>query len=670
MSGRRPTTTVAAPAQHARPTPQAAARAVADGDDTRSPAAKRTTAKATTKAANRPATIAARAPQPLLGGRVRIAGVTDADAGYPATDIGTGVAISVAAFVLYAFTAAHYQVTGDTPELMAVAKILGVAHAPGYPLLTMAGHVVGWLPIGSYAYRLSLFSAACSAVCVGVVYATVRRLTPHRASAACAAVALALTPVFWQWSLQFEVFALANLLAVATTYLLVCWYQQPRRAGFLIGAAFVVGLGMTNQQTIALLVPAIGWLLWLRRQALLDAPRVVGYCVLALAAGFLPYIYVPIAASHRPGLSWDDARTATNMVNLLTRKDYGSGLHLIAGGSYAGGNPIVRLGYLAAGVGFVVGLLALAGLYRAYREQRWYFWFVLLAFGFTGVIFELIANLDTSAPSALFVLGRFLLLPLVLVAPLAGLGATQLAELLAGRARTPERTIRFVTVVIIVVAAVVASLNYGRIDLRSDRVADRYARDVLSGLPAHDILLVNGDETLAPVWYARYVEGVRPDVTVVLSTGLVSSWYDDELRTTGLAVPTGANLLAFREANIGRPMNIVGASPDTSLQGKFYVYQDGLTNDLIAQAVNKSTTELVADNDAKLASYHIPSYRTVKARSFEPAILADYASVPYAVGNQFKELKDDADALTWFQKALAIDPSVPTFQQAVAALRK
>ncbi len=154
------------------------------------------------------------------------------------------------AFVFYFFTAARYPATGDTPELITVAKILGVAHAPGYPLLTVTAHVFGWLPFGSYALRMSLYSAACSSACVGVVYSTIRRLTPARTGAVAGAIALALTPVFWQWAVVFEVFALAGLLAAVLVYLLVRWYQQPWRSGFLIGAAFTFGLALTDQLSI------------------------------------------------------------------------------------------------------------------------------------------------------------------------------------------------------------------------------------------------------------------------------------------------------------------------------------------------------------------------------------------------------------------------------------
>jgi tetratricopeptide (TPR) repeat protein len=230
---------------------------------------------------------------------------------------------------------------------------------------------------------------------------------------------------------------------------------------------------------------------------------------------------------------------------------------------------------------------------------------------------------------------------------------------------------RVVAVGAVAIAVIVGALNYQRIDLSSDRVADQYARDILSGLPANDVLIANGDETIGPLWYARYVEHVRPDVSVVLSSGIPIGWYQDELRAAGLSVPAKANLLTFREANAARPFDFVGpVGTDGSMEGKYYVYRNGLTYNVLPQAVDKSSDDMAKDNTAKLASYHVPSAAHVKARSFEHTIVRDYASVPYSVGDQYHQLKQDDQALIWYQKALAIDPGNSTFEKAIDDLRK
>ncbi len=113
----------------------------------------------------------------------------------------------------------------------------------------------------------------------------------------------------------------------------------------------------------------------------------------------------------------------------------------------------------------MVGLLAIAGLVYTWREQRWYFGFTVVAFALTGLIFQFLADVNLSNSTGLFVLERFFLLPLVFIAPLAGLGVAQLAEL------GPRLNVRAapaavaISVIVVVAASAIAALNYGRIDL-------------------------------------------------------------------------------------------------------------------------------------------------------------------------------------------------------------
>src|SRR2546423_2175012 len=94
------------------------------------------------------------------------------------------VAVSAAAGILYFLTAARDIVVGDSPELIAAAVTLGVAHAPGYPLFTMVGHLFSLLPFGAIPFRVNLLSVVCDALTVGVICFTALRLPRSHLSAA------------------------------------------------------------------------------------------------------------------------------------------------------------------------------------------------------------------------------------------------------------------------------------------------------------------------------------------------------------------------------------------------------------------------------------------------------------------------------------------------------
>jgi hypothetical protein len=578
--------------------------------------------------------------------------------------------VSLAALFLYLSTAARDVMTLDTPGFLIASKTLGVAQAPGYPLLTFLGYLFSWVPVGSPAFRIGLLAVVCSTATVALVYATAWRLTESRAAAVTAGLALAFTPLFWRWSLQMETFPLNNLLAALIVYLLVRWHQDPEHRNFLFGAALVFGLGLANQQTVVLLAPAIVWILWLNRASLKRHPGTIGYALLAIVVGLVPYIYVPLAAMSHSPTNWDYVHSFSAFMRLLLRKDYGGSFAQGSGGAVTGGNVLTRTIYLARGLGVIVGAVALLGMVSAYRRLRWYFWFVIFAVFFTGFVFNFATNLDPSNSVDLFILERFFLLPLVIVAPLVGLGICWLAEIITSF--RPSLSVYRVTagaaVAIVVASLIVVGLNYSTLNVSNDHVAGNYSRDVLGGLKYRTILFVN-DAADVTTLYMTTVARVRPDVTVLVASALADPWYAQVLRHNHqIHVPARMTILSIIRANPGRPVAVTGPSaPDNSIDGKYYLYPDGLVSLLepVGHPILASTYE--SENEAQLARIHVPNYRTIKPDSLEQALLDYYAAIPYRIGQAYALAGNKSEAIRWYRKALAMDPSVSA---PVAAIRK
>jgi hypothetical protein len=580
-----------------------------------------------------------------------------------------GAAVSLAALILYLLTAARDVVTGDTAEFLVAARTLGVAHAPGYPLLTVLGHVFSWFPVGSTAFRIGLLAVVCSTATVATVFATVWRLTSLRAPAAAAGLALAFTPLFWRWSLQMETFPLDNLLAALVVYLLVRWHQEPGRRTFLFGAAFAFGLGITNQQTIVLLVPAIVWMLWLHRRQLVKEWSTIGLAALAVVAGLAPYVYVPIAAlGHSPD-NWDYVHSVPAFARLLLRTDFG-GLGAQGNAAATGSNVAVRAVYLVRGIGVVVGVFSLLGIVTAYRRCRWYFWFVVLAVAASGGGFLLETNLDPTSSTGIFVLERFFLLPLVIVAPLVGFGVMWSARLVADHRPSVPSHRAAVAVASVVAAAslIVVGVNYSTLNVSGDHVAGNYSRDALEGLRPHTILFATDDFEFTTL-YMTSVARVRPDVTVVLANLFPTTWYTQVLRHNHqINVPAKVTTLNIIRANPGRPIAFEGPAPDTSIDGKYYLYPDGLVSYLERVGHPILVTRDEADNEAQLARVHVPGYRTLKPDSFEGEVLNAYAAIPFRIGQAYALAGQKSEALLWYRRTLAMDPSLTVAAQAARKL--
>lgn len=586
------------------------------------------------------------------------------------------IGVSALAGFLYFLTAARDIVVGDTPELITVAAILGVAHPPGYPLFTMLGHLFSLLPLGSIPFRINLLSVVCDALTVGVVFLTAFRLSRSRLASAMAALTLALNPLFWSWSLVAEVFPLNNLLVSLVIYLLVIWHDEPERIRVLAIAGFIAGLAFTNHQTIVLLIPAVCFVLWQRRAALWAKPRILPICLLAFLLGLVPYAYVLWAAAHHPAYNWGNVSSFGDLFALVTRQSYGSG-HLVSE-IHRGGSMLHRLLSLFLSLGALINLLALLGLVYAYRHRRWYFWFSLLAFVFAGPFFAALTNLNLgSAPQALFVLERFFLLPEVIVAPLVALGIAMIAEFVASSAPTlPVRPVPLISGAIAVVLAVSLITNYKRIDQSDNRIARTYAEDVFNTIEPNTILFVTGDGLSLPLLYLNLVERVRPDVTLIFPLLLPADWYVRQLRERypNLIVPfeyydaKRNNLRMLTAANLSRPIAVIGTLQDSSLDHDYQPYPYGLVNLVEPRSKRITVSEMVNDNMVLMSRYRPPPHARISAKSFESEILLLYTQPAWRIGHEYERVDARTGARAWYRHALVLNPNFSQARQGLVRL--
>ena len=372
---------------------------------------------------------------------------------------------------------------GDSGELIAVARTLGTAHPPGYPLWTLLAAAWGALvPVGSYAWRLNLFSAATAALAAGVVAATVAALPRgplapwlRALAGATAGLALAASPPFWKYALVAEVFALNALLAAcALGAFTVLLRRRDAGASAIAPLAALAGLGgllVGHHHTLVLL------LLPLALAALAVArPSRRGWLVLAcaFALGLLPLHYLPWAAGRVPPapLSWGDPVTIERFARVLTRGDYGTfQLQSRESGLVADRSHVALLAeslprdFTPWGVA-----LAALGLVLLLRDpRRRALGLALLGFAALQVAFFTRVGFPTTPAVYLGVVERFWILPGVVVALLLGVGV---AAVLARPGR-PVVAAAFALLALAACAAWPALRHAALVDQRDNRFVPR-----------------------------------------------------------------------------------------------------------------------------------------------------------------------------------------------------
>jgi tetratricopeptide (TPR) repeat protein len=480
-------------------------------------------------------------------------------------------------FVVYALGACPTIYVGDSGELVAAVHVLGIPHPSGYPLYVLVGKL--WtliVPIGTIAYRMSLFSAACAALTCGVLYFLARRLGLGPLAASVGTLLFAFSPSWWSQANIQRVYALNALFVALASTAALSWHRSERRS-HLVLAFFLCGLGASNHTFMAVCAVAIVLFALIHRPALFRQPRWMVESALAFAAGLLPYLYLPLRSRFDPRLDWGNPETVSGFMDVVFRRDFwgrkwleGPADFWPIGIDYAAslGSELLWLGSLLAGVGFAIGW-----------RRRW------------PVLLPLIIMAGNVAAMALhgsrtdiFTWHRYYIPSYLMAGLLVAMGCQVLAER-RWRARR----------VLLVLPLVALLSGFAAHDRSRYHIAEDFSRTLLGTLPPGAHLSASDDNILFVLIYLHLVEGLRPDLDLILQgvggADLPALRFDpdtDPLFMThhpnwsirGLEIlPTG---LAFRTIRAGAPLP-EPIIPKTELEGEHdpRVPKDYLTQNLI-----------------------------------------------------------------------------------------
>jgi len=472
-------------------------------------------------------------------------------------------AVAGLAFLVYLATLApglSFEHNGtDGGDLTAAAWNLGVPHPTGYPTYTLLAWLFTRLPVGVVAYRTNLLSAVCAAAASGLLFASVRLLLPpggqtiaagHDAApgevtaysgrgtrlwaflsahagvllAGAAALSLAFSSLLWSQAVITEVYALLTLFAALLLWLALRW-RAGGGDGLLWLAGLVFGLGLGNHLTLILGAPALLLLLWPERRRWLRA-RVLLPASLCFLAGLGVYAYLPLAARGAPPVNWGNPQTWDQFLWVVTARQYQQfafGLDLAA--------VPARLATWAGLMGDQFGwwglALALAGGAWCWSRDR--------AFVLSGLAWTLLAGTyaflyDTGDSQA------YLLPPLLILAAWWAEGARGLLRIMGGwRPAWAQPALAL----LLLLPILSLGLHWRAADPDDDWLIHTYIQQALDGVEPGGLVVVRGDGPTFALWYGLYVEGRRPDVSVVNGPLLAYIWYREQVRQQfrDLAVP-------------------------------------------------------------------------------------------------------------------------------------
>ncbi len=418
------------------------------------------------------------------------------------------LATACVAAAVYARTLAPGVTAGDSGELILAARGLGIAHPPGYPLWVLLGRLATLVPAGDVAARVNALSAILSALAAGALWLLAARCGLGVLGRAVACGLFAFATIVWNAAVETEVYGLASVAFVAMAWLAL--ETRARRASARLEPLFffVAGLAAVVHQT--LLFPGLLLGVWVldRGAGTRRIAEALGWALL----GFSLVLFEPIRGAAHPAMQFRPVAGLAALPDLLLRGSYG-GLRQNPFGLALAWDELAGMALRAgAGLGLAGVALALLGVAAGGRRRA-----------APGAV----AGAALTIPAALVILLGFrpdpehlaqvepFLAPVVLgLALFAGVGAEAAAR------RAPGRLARgLVAAGALGAVAVTAALHYRACDQSGFTLPERYGRELLEGLPQRATLVLDGDNETFLSAYARDVEGVRRDVTLVHRRG-------------------------------------------------------------------------------------------------------------------------------------------------------
>lgn len=501
--------------------------------------------------------------------------------------VGLGVGL------LYTVTLAPTTAFWDTSEYIATGHILGIPHPPGNPLFVLMARTWELLltPMGlSVATRINLFSALMSSVAHGLWFLAVHHVLSFfsddrrfRIVGALVAVVVSATAftVWNQSNVNEKVYTVSLMTIALLTWLAFHWREnlgKGRDDNLLILIAFILALSVGNHLMALLAAPALGlFVLWVSPRVLLNW-RLYTMSALAVFLGLSIHLYLPLRAALGPIINEADPTCAglqsalTSIVTMgqagctelsaaLSRQQYlkppvlprasplwsqlANYLQYFdwqwARGA-AGSDtvfPLVRLPFT-----FLFAGLGLYGAVQHLRRDSATGLYVLMLFATLslGLVFYLnfqygfsLASPNPSDVHEVRERDYFFIVGFSVWGLWAGMGIAALWQGAAARLKGSWSRASPV----LALALIPLLLNWPWASRRADYSARDWAYNLLMSVEPYSVLFTNGDNDTFPLWYLQETEGIRRDVTVIVTSYLNLDWYVRQIRDLTTPCPSG-----------------------------------------------------------------------------------------------------------------------------------
>lgn len=412
---------------------------------------------------------------------------------------------------LYFFTLSPDVYLEDSGELIAAAAHLGIAHPSGYPLYLLLGKLFSWLPVGTVAFRFNLMSAVFGVGTALFLFFILRQLAKIFGEegkggqwlAFGVSLVFAVGMDFWSQAIDAEVYTLNALLVAVLTWIFLKWWQS-HSDRHLYWIAFLSGLGITNHEMFAFVLPGFWALIFLQ----LGFRRAFGKIfrsVLLLLLGLSLYLYIPIRAAAHPAVNFANVQTLLDSLRVVTRSYYNDFVPGLLGKGGFVASFFAGLAQNFSWVMVVASILALGVFHKKRQIELMVLIYVNFVLSFAPLIFlrGLRYGVGWEFAYRVYYFQAYIFF-------------FMMAYVFFGYFAKSRKIFIFA---ILILAATTIYVNFPQVDLRHNLVATYYQKK-LESFPPNAVYLFagegyDGDSELFTLLYLQKVRHIRTDVKIV-----------------------------------------------------------------------------------------------------------------------------------------------------------
>lgn len=432
------------------------------------------------------------------------------------SDLAHMLIVFVVLLAIYMLTMPLEIGLADSGIFIMSSYFYGVAHPPGYPLHTILGFLATLVPIGSIAFRVHMVSAVFGAVTCSLVWLFCRRQAFGTLAASTAALAFGVSGAFWSQAIIAEVYTLNTFFFFLLLNLAVA-FRSSGSAKTGRWMALVYGLSLANHWPLMVLASSsFLFIVWPRRAALVkDCLRLVGL----FTVGLTPYVAMYFRSHADPAFSFNGRlRNLSDLWFVVSRKGYAHA------GNIMSADPFDRVQFAAfitnemtlqlTVIGFA--LAAIGAWYLKRTMESALFWALVWAWFSNCYMLLILLNMDFGYRNQT----NFSVIPLVTYGVVAiALGAGVAWTLRSSQQSRAGRLVGTMLCAVLVISIFMVHLPTN--DRRAYGFATDVARTILETVDENAVIITTQDSDTLPLAYLHFVEGIRPDVSIIHAKGLL-----------------------------------------------------------------------------------------------------------------------------------------------------